>query len=82
MTPEPFPLDRCGWKAATDTKPEQCKIDLPQGFSASRQVHPKGGGLELSLRPEAGSSQWCRAGARLHEGSTTSHHASETSSFG
>ena len=54
----------------------------PREFPASRQVHPKGGGLELTLRFETGSSQWGRTSARLHEDSTSSHHAGETGSSG
>ena len=56
VTPELFPVDRSGWKAAPDTKPAQLKIDLPESSWQVDRSQPSGDD-ELSLRPEAGSPQ-------------------------
>ena len=59
MTPEPFPLERSGWKAATDTKPEQGMIDLPESSQPVAKSIPRGEDLNsryvLKLVPRSGA---------------------------
>jgi hypothetical protein len=59
VTPEPFPVDRSGWKEATDTKPEQLKIDLPESSQPFVGSHPGGDDLNsryaLKLVPRSGA---------------------------
>ena len=50
MTPELFPVDRSGWKAAADTKPEQLKIDLPES-SRPADMSPPGGPAHITADP-------------------------------
>ena len=65
VTPEPFPVDRSGWKAAPDTKPGQLKIDLPENSRPVDRSLPGGDDLKsryvLKLVPRscAGPAAGC-----------------------